>query len=58
MQLYRNMQLIICIFIQICKNMQNKINHRLYIPRNIDIINQNYSSSIVEEYVFAEKSVS
>jgi len=34
-------------------NMQKKINRRPYISRNIDIINQNYSSSIVEEYVFA-----
>jgi len=41
---------LICIFIQTCKNMQEKINHILYSPQNVDIFNQNYSRSIAKEY--------
>lgn len=51
MQLCRNVQLI-CIFIQVCKNLQKKLNHRFYRPQSVDICNQNYSKLIGEEYAF------
>lgn len=55
MKLSRNKQFI-SIYIQICKNMQNNLNFRIYVSWNVEISNSNIYKWDVQKYTVTYKS--